>query len=39
MEEIEYLADICSEVILIPRFQGFVAPKRKNVTVVLDWPI
>ena len=36
MEEIEYLADICSEVIFIPRFQGFVAPKRKNVTVVLD---
>ena len=38
MEEIEYLADICSEVIFIPRFQGFVAPKRKNVTVVLDQP-
>ena len=38
MEEIEYLADICSEVIFIPRFQGFVAPKRKNVTVILDQP-
>lgn len=38
MEEIEYLADICSEVIFIPRFQRFVAPKRKNVTVVLDQP-
>lgn len=38
MEEIEYLADICSEVIFIPRFQGFVAPKRKNVTVILEQP-
>ena len=36
MEEIEYLADICSEVIFIPRFQGFVAPKRKNVTVIFS---
>lgn len=39
MEEIEQLADVCSEVVFLPRFQGFIPPKRKNITVVLDQPV
>lgn len=38
MEEIEYLADQCEHVFFFPRYQGFVPPKRKNISVVLDTP-
>lgn len=38
MEEIEYLADQCEHVFFFPRYQGFVPPKKKNITVVLDTP-
>lgn len=38
MEEIEYLADQCEHVFFFPRYQGFVPPKKKNISVVLDTP-
>lgn len=38
IEEIEYLADQCEQVFFFPRYQGFVPPKKKNITVVLDTP-
>lgn len=37
-EEIEYLADICEQVYFFPRYQGFVPPKKKNISVLLDMP-
>ena len=38
MEEIEYLADQCEHVFFFPRYQDFVPPKKKNITVLLDTP-
>lgn len=38
MEEIEYLANQCEHVFFFPRYQGFVPPKKKNISVVLDTP-
>ena len=38
IEEIEYLADQCEQVFFFPRYQGFVPPKKKNITVILDTP-
>lgn len=38
ISEIEYLADQCEHVFFFPRYQGFVPPKKKNITVVLDTP-
>ncbi len=39
MEEIEYLAEICEHVFFFPRYTGFVPPKKKNITVVLEQPV
>lgn len=36
--EVEYLAEICEHVYFLPRYSGFVPPKNKNVTVVLEKP-
>ncbi len=38
MYEVEYLADQCEHVFFFPRYAGFVPPKKKNITVVLDKP-
>ncbi len=38
MDEVEYLAEICEHVYFFPRYQGFTAPARDNVTVVLEQP-
>lgn len=38
MEEVEYLAEICEHVYFFPRYAGFVPPKSKNITVVLEKP-
>lgn len=38
MEEIEYLAEQCEHVFFFPRYQDFVPPKKKNISVVLDTP-
>lgn len=38
LEEIEYLAEICEHVYFLPRYSGFIPPKNKNVTVILDKP-
>ena len=38
LEEIEYLADQCEQVFFFPRYSGFIPPKKKNITVVLDKP-
>lgn len=39
MEEIEYLADCCEHVFFFPRYSGFIPPKKKNITVVLEPPM
>ena len=36
LEEVEYLADQCEHVFFFPLYTGFVPPKKKNITVVLD---
>lgn len=36
--EVECLAEHCEQVYFFPRYAGFVPPKRKNVTVVLEKP-
>lgn len=38
LEEVEYLADQCEHVFFFPLYTGFVPPKKKNITVVLDKP-
>lgn len=38
LEEVEYLADQCEHVFFFPLYSGFVPPKKKNITVVLDKP-
>ena len=38
LNEIEYLADQVEQVFFFPRYLGFVPPKKKNITVVLDTP-
>ena len=38
MYEIEYLAEQCEHVFFFPRYAGYVPPKKKNITVVLDKP-
>lgn len=38
MDEVEYLADMCEHVFFLPRYSGFVPPKKKNITVVLEAP-
>lgn len=39
LAEVEYLADICEHVFFFPRYTGFVPPKKKNITVVLETPL
>lgn len=39
LAEVEYLADICEHVFFFPRYIGFVPPKKKNITVVLETPL
>lgn len=39
LAEVEYLADICEHVFFFPRYTGFVPPKTKNITVVLETPL
>lgn len=39
MQEIEYLAEICEHVFFFPRYNGFIPPKNKNITVVLESPL
>ena len=39
MEEVEYLADVCEHVFFFPRYSGFIPPKKKNITVVLEPPM
>lgn len=39
LTEVEYLAEVCEHVYFFPRYNGFVQPKHKNVTVVLDTPM
>lgn len=39
LAEVEYLADICEHVYFFPRYTGFVPPKKKNITVVLETPM
>lgn len=38
VEEVEQLADICSHVYFFPRYENFVQPNRKNVSIVLEKP-
>ena len=38
LEEVEFLADQCEHVFFFPLYSGFVPPKKKNITVVLDKP-
>lgn len=39
LDEVEYLADICEHVFFFPRYTGFVPPKKKNITVVMETPL
>ena len=38
MEEVEILAENCEHVYFFPRYSGFIPPKNKNITVVLESP-
>lgn len=38
VEEVEYLAEQCAQVFFFPRYAGFVPPKNKNITVILEQP-
>lgn len=39
IKEVEYLADVCEEVIFLPRYKDYKVPDRKNVTVVTEVPL
>lgn len=38
MDEVEKLAEVCKHVYFFPCYSGFVPPKNKNITVVLEAP-
>ncbi len=38
LEEVEYLADQCEQVFFFPQYSGYIPPKKKNITVILDKP-
>ena len=39
MEEVEFLAELCEGVVLLPRFKMETAPKHENIQIVTDEPL